>query len=884
MSGTGPAVTIAGGGLSGLTAAMRLAERGYQITLYEQKSWLGGNLGSRPMDDGEYLDVYPHMYLDWYANFWALLESATKQPKEARFMPFSSVKQLSKKAFPKFASLTDMYSPWHMIQNMFSGIGPPADMFVFGYASIDLLAEKYNPTISLDNVDVNAFLNTRPYMTQAASDAFDSFITRVWAIPSYLASAPDFRRYLEYSILRPDPAFWLPTASAFTQVIDPLVKALEALGVNIVTNTAITGVSCARKRVTEIGLRTTSYDHATGMWVPVPGSDRTEKVANLLLAVPAGTLSTLVRTPVTAGDQTVVEEAPDIAGIVRSTGDAGAHHLPVLHPQVGGRPQGAGRAVWARSSASPSPTSPRHGPTCPRSRAGPSWPCPRRTPSALPGTTTYADAQAILLELAEYLPFRPGTRWGESPDIDWEHTRYEANADSQLFINQTGTDAWRPDASSSHISNIYLAGDFCNNNIGMTTIESAVTAGLEAAKVIVHRNRHGHPVTIIPPERNILADLGYVWLRYAWAPSAAAASLWSHALSFLKDGCGHRRRSGLPWLADPRGGVPGLKWIKRPGGGGSAPRERADLIHEGQERFGPGCELGGLGPRGVGDAVQHRLGLVELSEAGVGQRGQPLGIVVVDLEQVAHPGVADRQRGRQGEDAVADVLLAAAAQGLQATLVPDVVAAVVQDAEEVPVLAQPLRACAQHRADLEHRTGVLAGYALPVLDAEGLAPQPPLQALGRAQPPQQLGEVGDRERVIGERGEGVGHEVAGGHERGEPAEALLHGGDAAALGRAVEHVVDDQRHVVHQFHGEGQLYGVGRGRVVDGAITCEQGERPEVLWRPRQRPGEGVAQLGIDLLEPGGDPLPELGDVRGRVQLGDHVVAGDLARRHDFTR
>ena len=274
MNGTGPAVTIAGGGLSGLTAAIRLAERGYRITLYEQKSWLGGNLGSRPMDDGEYLDVYPHMYLEWYANFWALLEEATQQPKETRFAPFSSVKQLSKKAFPTFASLTDMYSPWHMIQNMFSGVGPPADMFVFGYASIDLLAEKYNPTITLNNVDVNAFLNTRPYMTKTASDAFDSFITRVWAIPSYLASAPDFRRYLEYSVLKPDPAFWLPTGPAFTQVIDPLVKMLEGLGVNIVTNTEITGVSCARKRVTEIGLRTTRFDETTGVWVPVPDSDR----------------------------------------------------------------------------------------------------------------------------------------------------------------------------------------------------------------------------------------------------------------------------------------------------------------------------------------------------------------------------------------------------------------------------------------------------------------------------------------------------------------------------------------------------------------------------------------------------------------------------------
>jgi hypothetical protein len=176
----------------------------------------------------------------------------------------------------------------------------------------------------------------------------------------------------------------------------------------------------------------------------------------------------------------------------------------------------------------------------------------------------------MLQELAEFLPFRPGTRWGESPDIDWTHTKYESNADSQLFINQTGTDAWRPDASSTHISNIYVAGDFCNNNVGMTTIESAVTTGLRAAQVIVRRNRHGERVTIISPPKNLLFDLGYVWLRYAWAPYVAAASLWSHTWSFVKRGCGRRSRNRLPWAPAPSDQEPGLTWAKRPGGGGGS--------------------------------------------------------------------------------------------------------------------------------------------------------------------------------------------------------------------------------------------------------------------------------------------------------------------------
>ena len=38
-------VTVAGGGLAGITVALRLAERGHQVKLYESKPALGGNIG-----------------------------------------------------------------------------------------------------------------------------------------------------------------------------------------------------------------------------------------------------------------------------------------------------------------------------------------------------------------------------------------------------------------------------------------------------------------------------------------------------------------------------------------------------------------------------------------------------------------------------------------------------------------------------------------------------------------------------------------------------------------------------------------------------------------------------------------------------------------------
>jgi hypothetical protein len=173
-------------------------------------------------------------------------------------------------------------------------------------------------------------------------------------------------------------------------------------------------------------------------------------------------------------------------------------------------------------------------------------------PDSLPGTSPDQNAYAMLAELARYLGFDAGTAWGDSPDIDWGRTRFESNADAQLFVNETGSDAWRPDPSSSHISNIYVAGDFCNNHIGMTTIESAVTSGLQAAQVLVQRRGLGQPVEIVKPDTSILADAFYVWLRYAWAPYVCAASMWSHGSDLL---C---RRT--PTAPAPRKGS-GLRWI-----------------------------------------------------------------------------------------------------------------------------------------------------------------------------------------------------------------------------------------------------------------------------------------------------------------------------------
>ena len=520
----GPKVTVAGGGLAGMTAALRLAQRGYDVKLYEYKAELGGNLASRPSPGGVNLDVYPHMFLSWYHNFWAMLQDAGVS-RDSDFVPIDSVKQLRRGEYPRFATTTDGYSPRYVLQNLFSGVGPAADMFVFWYSTIDLLAEKFNPTMELDDVSVTGFMQARPYMTARAAKACDSFITMVWAIPAYLASAEDYREYLSYSVASYKPPCLLAKGPAAEAIIGPLMTAMEDAGVEIVRETSVTSVSAKRGRVTEIELT-----RGDAKW--------TEDVDELILAVPPHALSTLVR----AGDpgERLVEAVPNLAQLARLR----SQQIPILHvyftrklAEMPCEPVGLYDSRLALAFTDISMT----WKDVPQFANRTVLSVSASDPYALPGTGERDDAFSILTALAEYVDFDPGYTWGESRDIDWDLTHYDANADSQLFINETGVDVWRPPAACEGIENLSFAGNFCRNRIGMMTVESAVASGLEAARCIVKRRGHGEPVEIVEPKAD--RDLLCVMLRYAYGPSAYMAKAWSTGTDLVRGLRRQRRES-----------------------------------------------------------------------------------------------------------------------------------------------------------------------------------------------------------------------------------------------------------------------------------------------------------------------------------------------------
>jgi hypothetical protein len=575
-SGGGPRVVVVGGGIAGLTTALRLAERGCTVRLLESKPMLGGNLASRPAGEGHHLDVYPHMFQAWYTNFWELMKAVKVDLGEA-FTPFSRVSQAQpmENERMRLEGLTRPYSATYLLPNLFSGVAPPADMFLFGYASLDLQAEKRNPTLDLENVSLTGYLSSRVYMTDTALEAYEAFVLRVWGLPAYMISAADCQSYASYCYGAADEDGFLSTGSAHARVITPIRSALVRHRATPEEGWKVTRVSLEPDgdggyRVAELEALVSQQgeepNHAPPWFerpsihgvpepIPSPVEPKVEVLRNgehfdaVVLAVPPKVLSGLVLGQ--AGDAVnarsgtnvsamaeakprIVDALPELAELSR----VGAQGIPVLHlfltttPEDlpadpvalnGSRLSLAFTAIsklwtsWERGQVH-SPVQGADGPATVLALS-----CSE--PLLLKGPTLGDDAYAMIAELSEYVPFDPGRGWGDGGEVDWDSTQYDSNVTAQLSLNTVGSDKWRPQACYPAVSNLYFAGDYCQHEFGITTLEAAVATGLKAAEAVV--DAYGLTTAVEFAKHKLLPPEEFVGMRYAWLASAFAAMGWS---------------------------------------------------------------------------------------------------------------------------------------------------------------------------------------------------------------------------------------------------------------------------------------------------------------------------------------------------------------------
>ena len=253
MARSRPAVKVAivGGGIAGLTAALRLVKAGCDVTVYEMGATVGGNLGGDRDPQGNYHDVYPHMFGEWYDNFWRLAEELDLS-RERDFEQRPTCAFLKAGEFPNLNLLTNNGSAASSVANLTSGIIPVPDMFLAAYSVLDILSQNFSGKGLTNEQTVNGFLTSRPYVTENMLKMHDMIITNIWAVNSYLTSANAYQAFAKYQFRRPTPQCWVLKGDSYNKLILPLEKKLKDLGCEIRTNAIVRHVTVKNGKVNRI--------------------------------------------------------------------------------------------------------------------------------------------------------------------------------------------------------------------------------------------------------------------------------------------------------------------------------------------------------------------------------------------------------------------------------------------------------------------------------------------------------------------------------------------------------------------------------------------------------------------------------------------------------
>lgn len=468
-----PRVAVLGGGMGGLSAANQLLKAGFAVTLFEAHHVLGGNTSSETINGVDH-DVYPHMFCEWYANFWHLFEHDLGRKRTDHFLAKPGVKML-KKGEKTYHDVMNPTSLEACIANLRSGMMTPAEMVLLGFSGLDLLAHPFDRSglNQLQQLDVNGFIYSRGYSTEPIAKMENYVLSLIWSIQSEQTAAATYQNFNRHAWQFPNhaPFAWMLRGSLAEKLIDPIAAHLRTLGCDIRTG-------CAATALRIVGDRPRVYSKVA----PVEGED----FDYVVCAVTAQQLSTLAMdADTTLPGQAIIAIEPGLAELRRLAttsipvvdlyldfklrdfpseviGLAGSQYglsaLDISQLWTGGEFGGKTALVIAASEG-----------------------------LAIPSNHREELGWLMIKELSQFYPeIRPGTHWGDpKASIDWSRTHVRSNQHNTLFLNEVGSWAWRPAAAyPAKMPRVAFAGDLCLNEVDMATVEGAVITGISAARAI----------------------------------------------------------------------------------------------------------------------------------------------------------------------------------------------------------------------------------------------------------------------------------------------------------------------------------------------------------------------------------------------------------------
>jgi uncharacterized protein with NAD-binding domain and iron-sulfur cluster len=457
-----PSVIVVGGGLAGITLSRELALRGWHVTLLERSRRLGGKAGS-DIKNGHVVEHGYHVFPKWYPNVRTILERIGVQ-----LIDFDRYHFLFPGGYPRKVTVlgpSGLSAMWHYI---FNGLLPWYHNLLYIYSVLDMISRPLSDKRFLDRVSQIGLIRGKWYTSESVAEMGQENVLKASAIPVYDLSAMTAKRIASYWVRQASPFLSILPGDLQTVFIDPQVRELETLGVEIRYDSEVCEVVMqegAVKAVAALALRdgTRLLADVYALCTPFEVT-RTWLHDSLYEADPElGNLHFLEAQPMSALHLRLRRELPDLPREhVFLHGSYYALSFIDVTPHWKG-PQGEHQLSFISSNYTP-----------------------------LNAVSKERAKDLLLKEICEYLPITPA---------DVESWELNPNTDVPLFINTIGAWPNRPHPKTK-IKNLYLAGDYVKNAIDLACMEGAVSAALEAAAQILsdHGKTESLPAVQVPPE------------------------------------------------------------------------------------------------------------------------------------------------------------------------------------------------------------------------------------------------------------------------------------------------------------------------------------------------------------------------------------------------
>jgi phytoene dehydrogenase-like protein len=244
-----PTAIVVGGGLAGMVIAGELASRQWRVTLLERSPRLGGKAGS-DLQNGRHVEHGYHVFPQWYPNVRAILARIG-----VSLIDFDRYYFVRLGEYPRLITVRGLSGPRAVLHSIFRGLLPWYHNVLYFYSVIDMLSRLLSETRLLDHVSHIGLMRGKWYVSESVAELHQENMLKATAIPAYDISAMTVERFLGYWVRQGDPFLSVLPGDLQEAFIEPQVRELEALGVDIRHGAEVTGVRIQDGAVASVRLR-----------------------------------------------------------------------------------------------------------------------------------------------------------------------------------------------------------------------------------------------------------------------------------------------------------------------------------------------------------------------------------------------------------------------------------------------------------------------------------------------------------------------------------------------------------------------------------------------------------------------------------------------------